>query len=87
MYNKKSCIETKYLILIFANLGRLKTVISLQQIFIILMQGCLHLFLGVGVAQVVVTTPTPNTYSNTPILGCSLGVILGVTPNLGVFYI
>jgi hypothetical protein len=35
----------------------------------------------------VASTPTPNTNSNTPILGVDLGVILGVTPNLGVFYI
>jgi hypothetical protein len=50
-------------------------------------QGCLHHFLGVEVAVGVASTPTPNTNSNTPILGVDLGVILGVTPDLGVFYI
>jgi hypothetical protein len=50
-------------------------------------QGCLHHFLGVEVAVGVASTPTSNINSNTPILGVDLGVILGVTPDLGVFYI
>jgi hypothetical protein len=48
-------------------------------LYIITCQGCLNHFLGVEVAVGVASTPTPNTNSNTP--------ILGVTPNLGVFYI